>query len=137
MRPSGTALEEASEALQKPNSTDAEKAVALCWVFHLVGDVHQPLHAVSVFSALYPEGDRGGTRFYVRVGPGSATVSLHYLWDNALGQEQGVRAVWNRSGALVARAARVPAEGLVRRQVPAGSRARGRPSGGRSSRPTG
>jgi S1/P1 nuclease len=39
----------------------------------------------------------------VRVGPGSATISLHYLWDNALGQAQGIRAIWNRSGALVAR----------------------------------
>lgn len=39
----------------------------------------------------------------MRVAPGSATISLHYLWDNALGQEQGIRAVWNRSGALMAR----------------------------------
>src|SRR5215813_8197113 len=51
----------------------------------------------------YPEGDRGGTPFYVRVALGPATISLHYLWDNALGQEQGIRAVWNRSGALAAR----------------------------------
>jgi hypothetical protein len=95
-----TALEQASEVLRKPGSTDAEKAVALCWLFHLVGDVHQPLHTVSLFSALCPEGDRGGMRFYVRVGPSSATVSLHYLWDNALGQQQGIRAVWNRCGVL-------------------------------------
>jgi hypothetical protein len=99
-----TALEEAREVLQKPASTDADRAVALCWMFHLVGDVHQPLHTVSLFSALYPDGDRGGTRFYVRVGPGSATISLHYFWDNALGQERGIRAVWNRSATLASRA---------------------------------
>lgn len=54
-----TALEQASEVLQKPSSTDAEKAVALCWVFHLVGDVHQPLHAVKPVQCALP---RGGPR---------------------------------------------------------------------------
>jgi hypothetical protein len=29
----------------------AERAMALCWVEHLVGDIHQPLHAVSLYSA--------------------------------------------------------------------------------------
>jgi len=27
-----------------------DRAVALCWVFHLVGDVHQPLHTPSPFA---------------------------------------------------------------------------------------
>jgi hypothetical protein len=98
-----TALEEAGAVLQDPDRTAAERDVALCWVFHLVGDLHQPLHTVSLFSTIYPEGDAGGTRFFVRVAPDAATISLHSLWDNALGQEQGIRAVWNRSGALIAR----------------------------------
>jgi hypothetical protein len=26
------------------------KAVALCWIFHLIGDVHQPLHTITLFT---------------------------------------------------------------------------------------
>ena len=29
--------------------SDSDKAIAACWVMHLVGDLHQPLHAVSFF----------------------------------------------------------------------------------------
>jgi hypothetical protein len=30
------------------------RAIALAWLFHLVGDVHQPLHTVQLFSREYP-----------------------------------------------------------------------------------
>jgi S1/P1 Nuclease len=36
------------------------KAVALAWLFHLVGDIHQPLHTAQLFTTAYPQGDRGG-----------------------------------------------------------------------------
>jgi hypothetical protein len=98
-----TALQQAAETLRKSTAMDADRAIALCWLFHLVGDVHQPLHTVSLFSPLYPEGDRGGTRFYVRLAPGLATMNLHYLWDNVLGQEDGVQSVWNKAARLMAR----------------------------------
>jgi hypothetical protein len=42
------------------NGKDAErKAIALAWLFHFVGDIHQPLHAVQLFTVDYPKGDRG------------------------------------------------------------------------------
>ena len=42
------------------NSPDV-KAMAYCWLFHLVGDIHQPLHCTALFSAEhFPKGDRGG-----------------------------------------------------------------------------
>lgn len=63
-----------------PSSTAASRAVALCWLLHLVGDMHQPAHSVSVYTAgAFPRGDRGGNR--VTVG-GS---NLHAIWDKALG----------------------------------------------------
>jgi hypothetical protein len=43
------------------------RAIALTWLFHLIGDVHQPLHAVQLFMREYPNGDRGGGDFCVRV----------------------------------------------------------------------
>jgi hypothetical protein len=37
------------------------KAAAYCWLFHLVGDLHQPLHSTALFSVnQFPKGDRGG-----------------------------------------------------------------------------
>jgi S1/P1 nuclease len=70
---------------------ESSKAVALCWIFHLIGDVHQPLHTIALFTTQFPplEGDRGGTRFYIRVREGSSTISLHTFWDDLiLGSER-------------------------------------------------
>jgi len=64
---------------------DAQKAVALCWIFHLLGDSHQPLHAVSLFTTQFPEGDRGGNLFFIRPDPSNPTTqNLHAYWDNIL-----------------------------------------------------
>jgi hypothetical protein len=61
-------------------STDAEeRAIALTWLLHLIGDIHQPLHTGALVSArLFPEGDRGGNQTRVN---GS---NLHAVWDQAL-----------------------------------------------------
>ena len=62
------------------SATDAEKAVALCWILHLTGDLHQPLHNVALFSKPYfPTGDRGGNNIEVVWGDG--TRNLHAVWD--------------------------------------------------------
>lgn len=73
-----TALERAHWQLE--HETDAaQKAVALCWLLHLIGDIHQPLHTGSLVSAqLFPDGDRGGNAIRT---PGS---NLHAVWDQAL-----------------------------------------------------
>ena len=52
---------------------------ALKWVIHLVGDIHQPLHAGN-------RGDRGGNRVQVsffgeRDNPPYGSVNLHAIWD--------------------------------------------------------
>lgn len=62
-------------------SSDADKAVALCWVLHLVGDLHQPLHSVALFSAEhFPLGDRGGNS--IRIAQPDDTSNLHAVWDD-------------------------------------------------------
>jgi hypothetical protein len=61
-------------------ASDAEKALALCWILHLVGDMHQPLHNVALFSrAYYPKGDRGGNSINVQWEDGPK--NLHAVWD--------------------------------------------------------
>ena len=79
--------------LTAKTATLPEKAVALCWVEHLVGDIHQPLHTTSLFSAQFPNGDKGGND--ETLAPGSVDADpleaaanphkLHALWDDLLG----------------------------------------------------
>src|SRR5215510_9160563 len=54
--PSDNILEAYQTNLDILRSTAPEstKAVALCWVFHLIGDVHQPLHTVVLFTTEFP-----------------------------------------------------------------------------------
>ncbi len=64
---------------------ESQKAIALCWIFHLIGDAHQPLHTVSLFTTQFPQGDRGGNLFYIRLSSTSSqTENLHAYWDNLL-----------------------------------------------------
>ena len=58
------------------------RAVALTWLFHLVGDIHQPLHTIARHTPATPAGDRGGNLFFVRVGPDEETINMHWLWDD-------------------------------------------------------
>lgn len=49
---------------------------------HFVGDIHQPLHATSRYTAEYPEGDRGGNSF--KIGAKDGVKELHALWDSVI-----------------------------------------------------
>jgi hypothetical protein len=77
-----TALAENMGKLSSDASPD-EKAVALAWVEHLIGDIHQPLHAASLYSKEFPKGDMGGNDQAI-IGEGGVT-NLHSWWDELLG----------------------------------------------------
>lgn len=77
------AIEKNRAELRDESLTDAQKAVAICWLTHLVGDIHQPLHATTLYSAQFPDGDRGGNSFIVHVR--RENQSLHAVWDQMLG----------------------------------------------------
>jgi hypothetical protein len=62
------------------DTDDAERAVALTRLFHLVGDVHQPLHTTVIFTVDYRERDRGGNLVYIRAKDGTRPIPLHQLW---------------------------------------------------------
>jgi ketosteroid isomerase-like protein len=59
----------------------ADRGVELAWVLHLIGDIHQPLHAASRVTATEPHGDHGGNDFKLKA-DGSQT--LHWFWDSIL-----------------------------------------------------
>jgi hypothetical protein len=57
-----------------------DKAVDLAWLFHLVEDIHQPLHTSALFDVNHPKGDAGGNTTFYTFGTGSGLV-LHAYWD--------------------------------------------------------
>jgi S1/P1 Nuclease len=65
---------------------DGDRAVAMAWIEHLVGDIHQPLHAVSMFNRTLPKGDQGGNLLMVQAK--ESVSNLHALWDGMLGNYQ-------------------------------------------------
>lgn len=66
------------------NGNQEEQAVHLCWLLHLIGDIHQPLHCCSFYSNDFPTGDRGGNLSKVRI-EGRSIIRLHPFWDGLLG----------------------------------------------------
>ena len=84
-----------------PRASAAERAVALCWIFHLVGDMHQPLHSVSQVSKRFPEGDRGGTAQFVRNPRTNASMSLHWFWDDIASSGAKPKEVMQRARELM------------------------------------
>lgn len=69
-----------------PGAAPGERAYALPWLIHLVGDAHQPLHVGSRYGA-DGQGDSGGNRLIVN-GPfpsRSVSSSLHRYWDDLPG----------------------------------------------------
>lgn len=77
------AISRFGDAMADPRRPDAERADALRYVLHFVGDVHQPLHCVACDSEKFPKGDRGGNEFTFDPFPlGTRQIrNLHALWD--------------------------------------------------------
>jgi hypothetical protein len=71
-----------------PEETLAQKkAILLCWLLHLAGDLHQPTHAVALFSQReFPGGDHGGNDILLPQKPGQNNPQdLHSFWDRLHG----------------------------------------------------
>ena len=80
--PEGDALEalnKYSAVLRDPNANLADKQLALRFVVHIVGDLHQPLHVGKCC-------DSGGND--IKVKWFGRDLNLHSVWDSALVDEQ-------------------------------------------------
>ncbi|WP_375383369.1 S1/P1 nuclease [uncultured Sphingomonas sp.] len=69
-------VQEFSAELAAPGTAPAERLLALKYLLHFVGDMHQPLHASD-------NHDRGGNCVLLSLG-GSRTQNLHAYWDTAV-----------------------------------------------------
>jgi hypothetical protein len=63
---------------------DELKSYDLVWLLHLVGDIHQPLHATARITQSDPKGDAGGNKVKLL---GDAASNLHSYWDDLPGTE--------------------------------------------------
>jgi hypothetical protein len=86
------ALSNVMAELADPKLSGPERAVSLCWVSHLVGDLHQPLHAATLLSKAFPRGDMGGNSLAV-VDTSQQPLNLHSFWDGILGDGDTYEAI--------------------------------------------
>jgi hypothetical protein len=75
--------------LASTSAADGLKSYDLAWLLHLVGDIHQPLHASTRVSSTDPEGDAGGNLVKLTCNK----CVLHAFWDNLLGTQNKLKTV--------------------------------------------
>jgi hypothetical protein len=76
-----TALARFAAVLRDPNASVEDKRLALRFTVHIIGDLHQPLHAGR-------PGDRGGNN--VKVSWFGAESNLHSVWDSGMIESRGL-----------------------------------------------
>jgi hypothetical protein len=74
--------------LIRSSAPDAEKAVAIVWLEHLIGDLHQPLHTSAKVTTANQKGDQGGNLFFLtpKGTPRDKQLNLHSFWDGIIGR---------------------------------------------------
>ena len=67
-------------------ASDSEKAIAIAWLEHLIGDIHQPLHTSGKVTDSNPKGDQGGNLFLLtpKGTPRANQENLHWFWDSII-----------------------------------------------------
>lgn len=78
-----TAIKQAKKTLHDPNASLYNKGFSLRILLHVVGDLHQPLHAISEYSKIHPHGDLGGNLF--ALASNDIGTNLHKYWDEGGG----------------------------------------------------
>ena len=77
-------LTEFDKVIRNSSATEKEKAIAIAWIMHLTGDLHQPLHTSARVTDVEPKGDQGGNLFLLtpQGTPRENQVNLHWFWDS-------------------------------------------------------
>lgn len=87
-----TGLSNALVALKNPHAPARERAINLCWVLHLLGDLHQPLHTTTIVTPDKPRGTGLGGGFAVTDENNNPT-RLHTYWDMLPGSDQSYQSI--------------------------------------------
>jgi hypothetical protein len=77
--------EKNAEKIVGDKSADqGNRGIYMCWLLHLVGDSHQPLHSSALFTThRFREGDHGGNFLEPENG-----YKLHAFWDDAISNDE-------------------------------------------------
>lgn len=106
------ALDKCRAELKGANTSADQRSRAYCWVLHLIGDIHQPLHCATCFSDTFPKnrvapklrkkvpafknGDRGGNSYYLDDkfdDDSKFRAKLHSFWDGLLGSAKSLEGI--------------------------------------------
>jgi hypothetical protein len=93
------AIQLCRKVLSDKSQDAGDRALALCWIGHLVADSHQPCHAGSLYMEGVFEkkdGDRGANSI-----PTKQRQNMHALWDQLLGDEFALRSMRRRYAEIV------------------------------------
>jgi hypothetical protein len=94
------ALKLSLQTIARADSSDADKAIAYCWIMHIAGDMHQPMHSTALITRgrfQGSEGDRGGNSIKTL-----QSRNLHAFWDGLIGGEQTLNAIRGRAAEILA-----------------------------------
>jgi hypothetical protein len=80
------------DTIAAAGGSDDVKSYDVAWLIHMVGDVHQPLHATSRFSKLHPKGDVGGNLVMIKCQP-QCDKNLHSFWDGLMDANRTIPAM--------------------------------------------
>jgi hypothetical protein len=87
----GSATNDADLDAEPEVTAEQNRAVRICWLIHLIGDLHQPLHATSLIDERRLPGpthdDQGGNLLAVRTEIGAYPTRLHGFWDQLPGTD--------------------------------------------------
>jgi hypothetical protein len=75
-------INEFEAELRSPSTPPAERLMALKFLIHFVGDLHQPLHAAD-------HDDKGGNCIGLSPSPDGRDTNLHAYWDTGVVQALG------------------------------------------------
>jgi hypothetical protein len=77
------AVNKISPVVKNKKANRYERSRFLAFYAHIVSDLHQPLHTVSLITAELPNGDKGGNAY--RVIYRGHKENLHRIWDKGVG----------------------------------------------------
>jgi hypothetical protein len=78
------AIKNSARIVRDAGAPKEKRSVHLCWILHLVGDSHQPLHSVALYTShRFRDGDHGGNYLDYQ-----HSWNLHSFWDEQISADE-------------------------------------------------
>jgi hypothetical protein len=78
------AIKNSARIVRDTSASKEKRSVHLCWILHLTGDSHQPLHSVALYTThRFRRGDHGGNYLDYQ-----HSWDLHGFWDEQISTDE-------------------------------------------------